>query len=441
MGSTYSGEHYETHDGTSMASPHVAGAAALLFAAVPGAEVSTVRSALLDGVDAQPSLLETTAAGGRLNVSNSLDRLVSMVRFADASPVVGEESDEVTVSVTRTGDLDVPASVAFETSDGTATAGSDYTPAGGVLSFEAGQTTASFTVAVIDDAVFEGDETVTLTLTSPTGVPLGSPSTSTLTIRDDDAPAVVSFAQPARTVEENAGAVEVQVVRNGNLQAPATVEYSQTSGSATLGADFSLPSGSLTFEAGQTTASFTVPVVDDQARESAETVVLSLASRQPDTTLGAVRSTKLTLAASDQQPDAWISTARTSGYVGNDVYNGTGRSQSRKVEARRGQTRTFYVRVYNDGNATNTIALKGGGAQAGSTVRYYDAGVEVTRAMRSAAGWKVRLAPGRYRLVAVQVKILPRAAIGSLKAASISGSWTGDGVRTDLVRGVVKVVR
>jgi thermitase len=441
MGSTYSGEEYESHDGTSMASPHVAGAAAVLFAAAPAADVSTVRNALLDGVDPKPSLAGTTAAGGRLNVSSSLDSLVSMVRFGDAWPSVGEDGGMATVSVQRTGDLDRPTSVAYETSDGTATAGSDYTPAAGVLSFVEGQTSASFTVPILDDDVFEGDETVTLTLTSPTGVPLGSPSTSTLTIRNDDAPAVVSFAQPTRTVAENAGAVEVEVTRTGNLRAPATVEYSRTSGSATPGSDFSLAPGTLTFAAGQTTASLTVPIINDSAPETAETAVLSLASRRPDTTVGAVRSTKLTIAASDQQPDAWISTARTSGYVGNDVYNRTGRRQTRKLEARRSQTRTFYVRVYNDGNATNTIGLMGSGAQAGSAVRYFDGGADVTRAMRSAAGWNVRLAPGRHRLVTVQVKILPRAALGSLKPASVSATWTGDGVRTDVARAVVKVVR
>jgi len=438
--STYSGAEYESHDGTSMASPHVAGAAALLFAAVPGADVSTVRSALLGGAEAQPTLTGVTATGGRLNVNDSLDRLIS-VRFNETSPSVGENGDVATVAVRRTGDIDMPATVAYETSDGTATAGSDYTPAIGSLSFAAGQRTASFTVPIIDNDVFEGDETVDLALTSPDGVPLGSPSTSTLTIRDDDSPAVVSFAQPTWTVAENAGAIELKVSRTGNLQAPAEVEYSRTSGSAAPGADVSLSAGTVAFAAGQTTASITVPITNDSARETAETLVLVLASRRPDTTVGTIESMTLTIAASDQQPDAWISTARASGYVGNNIYNGTGAQQSQTLQARRTQTRTFYVRVYNDGNATNTVAIKGSSAQAGSAVRYFDGATDATRAMRSTAGWKVRLAPGRYRLVTVQVRILSGAVIGSLRTARVAGTWTGDGMRTDVSRAVVKVVR
>jgi subtilisin family serine protease len=439
--STYSGDEYESQDGTSMASPHVAGAAALLFAAAPGVDVSTVRSALLGGVEAQPTLVGATSTGGRLNISDSLDRLVSMVRFSNASPSVGESGDVATVAIRRTGDVDMPASVAYQTSQGTATAGSDYTPATGSLSFAAGQTTASFTVPIIDDDVFEGGETVDLTLTSPNGVPLGAPSTSTLTIRDDDSAAVVSFAQPTRPVAENAGAVEVTVSRTGNLQAPAEVEYSRTSGSAAPGADFSLSAGTVAFAAGQRTASFTVPIINDSAREPAESVVLTLASRRPDTTLGTISAMKLTIAASDQQPDAWISTARASGYVGNNVYNATGGRQSRTLQARRAQTRAFYVRIFNDGNATTTVAVKGSSAQAGSALRYFDGATDVTRAMRSAAGWKVRLAPGRYRLVTCRVKIVSGAAIGSLRTAWISGTWTGDGVRTDVSRAVVRVVQ
>ena len=438
---TYSGAEYESRDGTSMASPHVAGAAALLFAATPGADAGTVRSALLGGVETKPTLLGVTATGGRLNVSNSLDRLVTMVRFRDAGPTVGESSGVATIEVQRTGDVGQPASVSYQTSGGTATPGTDYAPANGELSFTAGQTTASLTIPITDDDVFEGDETVELTLTSPVGVPLGSPATTSLTIRDDDPPAVVSFAQSTHLVTENAGSIQVKLTRTGNLLAPATVRYFRASGTAAPGTDTSLTEGTITFAAGQTTASVVVPIISDSARETAETLVLALASPQADTTIGSLGTTRLTIAASDQQPDAWISTARALGYLGNDVYNATGSRQTRTVTARRTQTATFYIRVYNDGNTTNSVAIKGSAAQAGSAVSYFGGATNITREMRSASGWKVHLAPGKYRLVTVKIQALRRAAIGSLKTASVSGTWTGDGVRTDLSRAVVKVAR
>ncbi len=61
--------------GTSMASPHVAGTAALLWARHPTASLGEVRQALLSGVDRRPSLVGRTVTGGRLNARRALEEL------------------------------------------------------------------------------------------------------------------------------------------------------------------------------------------------------------------------------------------------------------------------------------------------------------------------------------------------------------------------------
>ena len=63
---------YESWDGTSMATPHVAGAAALVLASEPGTSVATLRRRLLEGVDVLPSLSGKVATGGRLNLAKTL---------------------------------------------------------------------------------------------------------------------------------------------------------------------------------------------------------------------------------------------------------------------------------------------------------------------------------------------------------------------------------
>ena len=59
--------------------------------------------------------------------------------------------------------------VDYATSDGTATAGSDYTSTSGTLDFAAGETSKTVSVPVLDDAIDDGGETFTLTLSNPSG--------------------------------------------------------------------------------------------------------------------------------------------------------------------------------------------------------------------------------------------------------------------------------
>jgi hypothetical protein len=149
----------------------------------------------------------------------------------------------------------------------------------------------------------------------------------------------------------------------------------------------------------------------------------------------------VTIKASDQRPDGWISTASGWGYVGNNVYNTTGAHQTKTLNARRAQYRDFHIRVYNDGNTTNTFTLKGSIAVSGSTVRYYAGDTNVTTAMRSATGYRVTLKAGVYTPLRVRITVGSTAAIGSAKPATVTARWTGDGTRTDLVKAVVTVVR
>jgi Subtilase family len=82
---------WQFSSGTSMASPHVAGAAALAFAKEPFAPVAGVKNTILDGVDKKASLSGPTgvATGGRLNLKGMLDRLACChVCPKSASPLI-----------------------------------------------------------------------------------------------------------------------------------------------------------------------------------------------------------------------------------------------------------------------------------------------------------------------------------------------------------------
>jgi Tol biopolymer transport system component len=108
------------------------------------------------------------------------------VQFSSASYSVNEATSEVTITVTRQGGTE-SGTVNYATSDGTATAGVDYIATSGLLLFGQNQTSKSFNVTILNDSVFEGNESINLSLSNQsTSLTLGNPSTATLMIIEDD---------------------------------------------------------------------------------------------------------------------------------------------------------------------------------------------------------------------------------------------------------------
>ena len=91
--------------------------------------------------------------------------------------------------------------VAYATSDGTAVAPADYEATSGTLTFDAGETTKTVSVPVHGDALDEGDETLTLTLSNPTGAYLAD-ATATGTITNDGPIPQAWLARFGRTVAD-----------------------------------------------------------------------------------------------------------------------------------------------------------------------------------------------------------------------------------------------
>jgi len=69
--STLPGDQYGYYNGTSMASPHVAGVAGLVFAAYPTRSVAAVEAAILNGADRKTALTTSFASGRRLNAAGA----------------------------------------------------------------------------------------------------------------------------------------------------------------------------------------------------------------------------------------------------------------------------------------------------------------------------------------------------------------------------------
>jgi uncharacterized repeat protein (TIGR01451 family) len=129
-----------------------------------------------------------------------VDPAGGFIRFSSATYSTTESSRVATMTVTRTGALALAVTVDYATPDDSAATPTilpcstpgfvstrcDYTTAIGTLRFAAGENSKTFNVLISQDNYVEAPESLSLTLSNPTGsAVLGTPATATLTITDD----------------------------------------------------------------------------------------------------------------------------------------------------------------------------------------------------------------------------------------------------------------
>ena len=163
----------------------------------------------------------------------------------------------------------------------------------------------------LDDAVFEADGEFTVRLQPGAGYTLGTPSSATVRILDNDGPGdpptspppVVSLAD-AR-VREGPGAELAFSVRLDRAPVEtATVDWETLDGSAKAGEDYVAASGTLAFGPGETVKTVRVAVIDDAHDEGHEVMLLVLPNAQGAVIGDAVA--KGTIENSDRMPAAWL---------------------------------------------------------------------------------------------------------------------------------------
>jgi hypothetical protein len=185
-------------------------------------------------------------------------------------------SDTGVFLFTRSGSLAGDMTVNYRVT-GTATNGVDYGPLSGVTVIPAGQTNATVSFNAVDDVAMEGNESVIVTLLTNAAYNVGTPSSATVTIVDNDQPGVRIFATDDKAVESSSDTGTFTVARIGNLAANLVVNYA-LSGTASNGVDYVTLPGTVTIPAGQVSASFTVTPLNDSLVEGTETVVATILS-------------------------------------------------------------------------------------------------------------------------------------------------------------------
>ena len=183
--------------------------------------------------------------------------------LSSAAYTVAQTSGSLTVSVSRTGGSAGTVAVRYATSNGTATAGTDYTSKTGTLTWAAGDTAAkTFTIAVSNTSPFTGSKTFSIALSNATnGSVLGAPSSATVTINGGATAGALKLSAAAYSVTQGTPSVAVTVTRTGGSSGAVRVNYATANGTGSSGTHYSSTTGTLSWANGETAAkTITVPI-------------------------------------------------------------------------------------------------------------------------------------------------------------------------------------
>ena len=199
----------------------------------------------------------------------------------------------VTATLSEASDTDI--TITLTASGGTANT-DDHGLTMQELTIEAGDLIATFTISTTDDAIYEGDETLVLSLSSSAEV---ERDVSVITISDNDPIPTLSLEQENLSVREG-DSVTIRA-RLSNVSGEAILVALILEGqTALLGSDFPPPvEFSTEIAPGAEFAEFTFNTIDDSVYEPVETVLLQLVVVEGNVTEGTLAGT---LSISDDDP-------------------------------------------------------------------------------------------------------------------------------------------
>ena len=164
----------------------------------------------------------------------------------------------------------------------TATLGADYTYSNTTVNFPTG---GLQTVAILEDLLVEGPETIKIRLRNPTAGAIIIDSVLTISIRDNDS--LLIYMQGAgSSVVEDISSTTFNVKMNGISANPTNVDVHYLSGDAIRNTDFIYRDTTVTFSPGDTIKTIAVSILDDIIDEVNEQVIINLSNPTNGAKLG-----------------------------------------------------------------------------------------------------------------------------------------------------------
>jgi Domain of unknown function (DUF4347)/FG-GAP-like repeat/Calx-beta domain len=268
------------------------------------ATFTVVDDTLIEGPETATLTISSPSAGITLGNSTSWNISIADNDFPavnlSVSSNAGSEAGTTAITVTATASSAVIGNQRVDLAvGGTGITTGDFTLSSYTLTIPNGQTTGSSTFTVVDDTLIEGTETATLTISNPsTGIILGSTTTKSISIADNDFPKVNLSVGSTTGLEAGSTAITVTATASSAVVGDQTVNLAVGGTNITTG-DYTLSGNTITILSGQTTGTATFTVVDDTLIEGTETATLTISSPSAGITLGNIITKSISITDND----------------------------------------------------------------------------------------------------------------------------------------------
>ncbi len=230
-------------------------------------------------VNLQLSSLNSPGGIAAYGIINAVLRVVNpnyqgYVTLATNNFSAVESSGLLNFVVNRTSGSKGALTVQYATTNGTAISGVDYTGSSNTLSWADGDVSPRvISVPLINNQAVSANKQFYVKLSNPTLNGVSTPSlfsfytNATLTIINDNSYGILQLSASSYVVNETAGSTTITVIRTAGAGGTVSVNYSATDGTALGGQNYIATNGTLTFAAGQLSASFDVPILNDGVQD------------------------------------------------------------------------------------------------------------------------------------------------------------------------------
>jgi hypothetical protein len=219
------------------------------------------------------------------------------IDFSISSSSGNESSSPAFLTIRiNTADPTTPTSVNYTVTGGTASSNVDFVLADGIATIAPNQFTTTIPISIIDELSNEDDETIIITLSNPVNANIGTNTTHTYTILNDDPLPEVGYIIDHSNGSENTAPAYVFVALSNRSGKTITVDYTISGGTASgAGVDYNLIDGTLTFLPGDSIISIDIDPVDDAIIETEETITVDLFNVNTNGLIGVITSHTFTI--------------------------------------------------------------------------------------------------------------------------------------------------